>query len=107
MIRDIRFCEQLFVVESDGAWNRDCFRMQLHIQATAGGFFFFFFGAPLHRTADKIDGWWGIRFLDQRGTGLSTPVSPSTLGSRGDDQVQTRYLQSFRADSIAHDAEGA
>ena len=66
-----------------------------------------FFGAPLHRTADKIDGWWGIRFLDQRGTGLSTPVSPSTLGSRGDDQVQTRYLQSFRADSIAHDAEGA
>lgn len=44
-------------------------------------------------------------FLDQRGTGLSTPVSKAVLGGRGDDPVQAQYLQAFRADSIVHDCE--
>lgn len=43
--------------------------------------------------------------LDQRGTGLSSPLSPSTLGLRGDDAVQAKYLMSFRADSIVKDCE--
>lgn len=44
-------------------------------------------------------------YLDQRGTGLSSPISPSTLGLRGDDTVQASYLLSFRAPSIVRDAE--
>lgn len=43
--------------------------------------------------------------LDQRGTGLSTPISASTLGLRGDDPVQARYLKMFRADNIVRDCE--
>jgi pimeloyl-ACP methyl ester carboxylesterase len=43
--------------------------------------------------------------LDQRGTGLSTPITASTLGLRGDDDVQAQYLRSFRADSIVKDCE--
>jgi pimeloyl-ACP methyl ester carboxylesterase len=43
--------------------------------------------------------------LDQRGTGLSTPLSASTLGLRGDDAFQANYLKSFRADSIVKDCE--
>jgi len=44
-------------------------------------------------------------FLDQRGTGLSSSLSASTLGLRGDDSVQTEYLKHFRADNIVRDAE--
>ena len=44
-------------------------------------------------------------FLDQRGTGLSTPISASSLGLRGDDPVQANYLKSFRADNIVRDCE--
>jgi pimeloyl-ACP methyl ester carboxylesterase len=43
--------------------------------------------------------------LDQRGTGLSTPLTSSTLGLRGDDNVQANYMKSFRADSIVKDCE--
>ena len=52
-----------------------------------------------------LDRGYQMLFLDQRGTGLSTPVSASTLGLRGDDQVQADYLRSFRADSIVKDCE--
>lgn len=44
-------------------------------------------------------------FLDQRGTGLSTPVTASTLQMRGYNDVQARYLKLYRADSIVRDCE--
>ncbi|KAF2751803.1 proline iminopeptidase [Sporormia fimetaria CBS 119925] len=43
--------------------------------------------------------------LDQRGTGLSTAISQSSLQLRGDETVQANYLKSFRADSIVKDCE--
>jgi pimeloyl-ACP methyl ester carboxylesterase len=52
-----------------------------------------------------IDRGYQVLCLDQRGTGLSTPLSASTLGLRGDDTFQANYLKSFRADSIVKDCE--
>jgi proline iminopeptidase len=46
-----------------------------------------------------------ILMLDQRGTGLSSPIDRNTLPVRGDAQTQARYLEHFRADSIVADAE--
>ncbi|WP_281450175.1 alpha/beta fold hydrolase [Paenarthrobacter nitroguajacolicus] len=46
-----------------------------------------------------------ILMLDQRGTGLSTPVERQTLERRGDAAAQAEYLTHFRADSIVADAE--
>lgn len=56
-------------------------------------------------TQNFLDKGYQMLFLDQRGTGLSTPMSASTLGLRGDDSVQANYLKSFRADSIVKDCE--
>lgn len=58
-------------------------------------------------------GGWGkaaaadfrILMLDQRGTGLSTPVDRHTLPLRGAVPDQAAYLEHFRADSIVADAE--
>ncbi|MGN7148288.1 alpha/beta fold hydrolase [Arthrobacter sp. SAFR-179] len=58
-------------------------------------------------------GGWGkaaaqdfrILMLDQRGTGLSTPLDRTTLPVRGTAAEQAAYLQHFRADSIVADAE--
>ena len=57
-------------------------------------------------------GWCGevlkthkLILLDQRGTGLSTPVMPQTLATRGSAEEQAEYLTHFRADSIVKDAE--
>lgn len=44
-------------------------------------------------------------YLDQRGTGLSTPVSAATLALQGDVHRQADYLKLFRADSIVKDCE--
>ncbi|KAJ7647771.1 alpha/beta-hydrolase [Roridomyces roridus] len=45
-------------------------------------------------------------WLDQRGTGLSTTLSPETLPSRlVTDQDKADYLKHFRADSIVKDCE--
>jgi len=52
-----------------------------------------------------LDRGYQVLCLDQRGTGLSTPITASTLGLRGDDDVQAQYLSSFRADSIVRDCE--
>lgn len=46
-----------------------------------------------------------ILMLDQRGTGLSSPVDRNTLPLRGDTAAQAHYLTHFRADSIVADAE--
>ncbi|KIM36748.1 hypothetical protein M413DRAFT_31379 [Hebeloma cylindrosporum] len=45
-------------------------------------------------------------WLDQRGTGLSTPLSPDTLPEnvKTDEEI-ARYLKHFRADSIVKDCE--
>lgn len=44
-------------------------------------------------------------FLDQRGTGLSTPITAATLARQGDAGKQAEYLRLFRADSIVQDCE--
>jgi pimeloyl-ACP methyl ester carboxylesterase len=46
-----------------------------------------------------------VLLLDQRGTGLSSPVTSRTLVRRGGPQAQADYLKNFRADSIVRDAE--
>ncbi len=43
--------------------------------------------------------------LDQRGTGMSSPLSARTITAVGDAQVQAEYTELFRADSIIADAE--
>jgi proline iminopeptidase len=48
-----------------------------------------------------------ILMLDQRGTGLSSPIDRNTLPLRGNEADQVRYLSHFRADSIVADAEAA
>ncbi|WP_416403046.1 alpha/beta fold hydrolase [Arthrobacter sp. LFS091] len=60
----------------------------------------------------SLSGWmkaaakdFRILMLDQRGTGLSTPVEPMSLERRGDAEAQADYLTHFRADSIVADAE--
>lgn len=60
----------------------------------------------------SLSGWlaeatkhFRVLFLDQRGTGLSTPANRQTLPLRGDSAAQARYLEHFRADSIVRDAE--
>jgi len=57
-------------------------------------------------------GWLGkaleghrVLLLDQRGTGLSTPVTSETLPAEGDAEAQAAYLAHFRADAIVEDAE--
>lgn len=46
-----------------------------------------------------------ILMLDQRGTGLSSPIDRNTLPLQGPAVDQAAYLEHFRADSIVADAE--
>ena len=46
-----------------------------------------------------------VLLLDQRGTGLSSPVSSQTLARMATPEAQARYLTHFRADSIVNDCE--
>lgn len=46
-----------------------------------------------------------VLLLDQRGTGLSTPVSHQTLAALPGPDAQFKYLRCFRADSIVQDCE--
>lgn len=46
-----------------------------------------------------------ILMLDQRGTGLSSPIDRNSLPLRGPAAEQAAYLEHFRADSIVADAE--
>ena len=56
-------------------------------------------------TNTLLDKGYQILCLDQRGTGLSTPITASTLQMRGDNAVQAKYLKLYRADSIVRDCE--
>jgi pimeloyl-ACP methyl ester carboxylesterase len=58
------------------------------------------------------ESWWAralkeyrVLMLDQRGTGLSTPVTHQTLARFKTAQEQADYLKHFRADNIIRDAE--
>jgi pimeloyl-ACP methyl ester carboxylesterase len=73
----------------------------------------FFQGGPGYESPRPItfSGWinkaskdYKILLLDQRGTGLSTPVSSDNL-LHSDDQEIANYLMLFRADNIVKDAE--
>lgn len=46
-----------------------------------------------------------VLLLDQRGTGISSPVSYQTVAERGTAEEQAAYLAHFRADAIVADAE--
>lgn len=46
-----------------------------------------------------------VLFLDQRGTGLSTPLNRQTLPSAGDARQQADRLALFRSDNIVRDCE--
>ncbi|CAK9236647.1 unnamed protein product [Sphagnum troendelagicum] len=46
-----------------------------------------------------------VILLDQRGTGLSTPLTTSALSQFSSPKQQASYLQHFRADNIVRDAE--
>jgi pimeloyl-ACP methyl ester carboxylesterase len=56
-------------------------------------------------TQTILDKGYQVLMLDQRGTGLSTAISQSSLQLRGDEKVQADYMKSFRADSIVKDCE--
>jgi hypothetical protein len=45
------------------------------------------------------DAGYQTLWLDQRGTGLSTPISGELFEGKSDDEIAT-YLKNFRADSI-------
>jgi len=46
-----------------------------------------------------------VLLLDQRGTGLSSPITAQSLRGMGDARAQAGYLRHFRADNIVRDAE--
>jgi pimeloyl-ACP methyl ester carboxylesterase len=61
---------------------------------------------------ESRSGWLGralqdhrVLLLDQRGTGLSSPVTHETLLREGDAVAQAAYLSLLRADAIVADAE--
>ncbi len=77
-------------------------------------FLVFFQGGPGGKSPRPLTrrGWinralkdYRVLLIDQRGTGLSSPVTARTLMPRGGPQAQADYLKNFRADSIVRDAE--
>ncbi|KAL4988581.1 Alpha/Beta hydrolase protein [Aspergillus falconensis] len=52
-----------------------------------------------------LDKGYQVLFLDQRGTGLSSTITASTLALQGNAFNQAEYLKQFRADSIVKDCE--
>ena len=73
----------------------------------------FFQGGPGYESPRPItdSGWikraseeFRVLLLDQRGTGLSTPISTESLSGMSDKDM-AEYLTWFRADNIVRDAE--
>nr|POF15269.1 proline iminopeptidase [Quercus suber] len=56
-------------------------------------------------TQTVLDRGYQLLLMDSRGTGLSSPITASTLQMRGYSDVQAQYLKHFRADSIVRDCE--
>lgn len=61
---------------------------------------------------DSASGWlkralkeFHVLLLDERGTGLSTPVTHQTLACLDTPEAQAAYLMHFRQDNIVRDAE--
>ncbi|EEQ31720.1 putative prolyl aminopeptidase [Microsporum canis] len=52
-----------------------------------------------------LDRGYQVLLLDQRGTGLSTPITAATLALHGNAAQQAEYLRLFRADNIVRDCE--
>jgi pimeloyl-ACP methyl ester carboxylesterase len=52
-----------------------------------------------------LDKGYQLLFLDQRGTGISSPITAATLALQGDAHRQADYLKLFRADNIVKDCE--
>lgn len=74
----------------------------------------FFQGGPGFPSPRPLgnEGWWKralqdyrVLLLDQRGTGLSSPITYQTLAHFKTPQEQAAYLKHFRADNIVRDAE--
>ncbi|KAK9460599.1 Alpha/Beta hydrolase protein [Lipomyces oligophaga] len=57
------------------------------------------------RTKELLDRGYQILYVDQRGTGYSTPISWSTLEDMGSDEERAKYMTYFRADNIVRDCE--
>ena len=60
----------------------------------------------------EASGWIGravqdhaVLLLDQRGTGLSSPLDPAHVAALGDAATQAAHMALFRADSIVADCE--
>ena len=52
-----------------------------------------------------LDRGYKVLLLDQRGTGLSSTITASSLAALSGDKVRAAYLKLFRADSIVSDCE--
>ncbi|KAI5289981.1 hypothetical protein KEM54_002745 [Ascosphaera aggregata] len=52
-----------------------------------------------------LDKGYQVLLLDQRGTGLSSPITAAALKNQGDVAKQAEYLKHFRADNIVRDCE--
>ncbi|MDV9170905.1 alpha/beta fold hydrolase [Streptomyces sp. W16] len=90
------------VVASDKA-HREDLPWLLYLQGGPGFGANRFVGrqAWLDRALDE----YRVLFLDQRGTGHSTPLTRQTLPLRGGPAEQADHLTHFRADSIVRDCE--
>jgi pimeloyl-ACP methyl ester carboxylesterase len=69
-------------------------------------------GGKSPRPSGHFPGWLAralrthrVLLLDQRGTGRSTPVTPTVAGRFGSGKDLARYLSFHRADAIVRDAE--
>ncbi|KAK7206361.1 Alpha/Beta hydrolase protein [Myxozyma melibiosi] len=96
------------VVPSDEAGENDpnaCKRpYMVYLQGGPG----FECEAPLSksgRTKEVLDRGYQMLYLDQRGTGYSSPISYGTLKDLESDDAKAHYLSLFRADNIVKDCE--
>ena len=73
----------------------------------------FFQGGPGYESPRPVSdsGWikraseeYNVILIDQRGTGLSSPISIESIKDMDDNQI-AEYLTFFRADNIVNDAE--
>ncbi len=115
VMTDHRFAVPLDYAEPDSA-TIDVFARAITSPTTPPDrpWLVFFQGGPGFASPRPTEpsGWIGraisdyrVLLLDQRGTGLSTPVLPETLVRLGSPHAQAEYLRHFRADNIVRDAE--